>query len=62
MEIIMFILLILVGSMFGLGLYLGWLAAKPLYEQRIRELEGKMVEQRLKRLEDRIDKLEKSVQ
>lgn len=56
------ILLVLVGSMLGLGFSLGWLAAKPLYEQKIRELEGKMVNQRLKILEEKIDKLEKSVQ
>jgi len=56
------ILLILVGSIFGLGFFLGWLAAKPYYEQKIRELEGKMVDQRLKILEDKIDKLEKIIQ
>ena len=56
------ILLVLIGSMFGLGFSLGWLASKPLYEQKIRELEGKMVDQRLKILEEKIDKLEKIVQ
>jgi uncharacterized membrane protein YciS (DUF1049 family) len=48
--------------MFGLGFSLGWLAAKPLYEQKIRELKGKTVDPRLKILEEKIDKLEKSVQ
>ena len=62
MEMGTLILLIIVGSMFGLGFFLGWLAAKPLYDQKIRELEGKMFDLRLKRLEDKIDKLKKSFQ
>lgn len=62
MDIATLILLTIVGTMFGLGFFLGWLAARPLYEQKIGELEEKLVDQRLKILEDKIDKLEKSIQ
>ena len=56
------LLLIIVGTMFGLGFFLGWLATAPLYKQGIRELQEKMVDQRLKILEDKVDKLETSTQ